>query len=84
MTEPTNMAEFTGNAEMWSVEQMLADSLSESQQGDRQRYGKAVVLWLDDSDGRFDVGYTQAQMSCSQMIALVEAAKAMFLEEMGY
>lgn len=83
MTKPISMAEHTGDACMWSPKQMLEDAVADCD-GDRERYRKAVVLWLDDSDGRFDVGYTQAGMNCSQMIALVEVAKTMFLEDMGY
>ena len=45
---------------------------------------KAIVLFLDDAQGKYDVGFCPAGLSLSQAVSLVEAAKAVFLREMGY
>jgi len=79
------LAETTGDAKMWTPEQMLEYSLSEVRSGGgREDVNKALVLFLTTTDGVYDVGCTQAGMSCSEMLALLEVAKAVLLKDMGY
>jgi len=79
------LAEATGDAKMWSPEQMLEYSLHEVQPGGgREEVNKALVLFLTNTDGAYDVNYTQAGMSCSEMLALLDVAKAVLLKDMGY
>jgi len=78
-----SMAEHTRDASRWSPDQALEDAFEEIRSGRRQA-NKVLVLFLDDSDGRYDVGFTQAGLSMSQAIALMEVAKPLFLDEMGY
>jgi len=79
------LAETTGDAIMWTPEQMLEYSLREVQSGgEREEVNKAMVLFLTNTDGVYDVGCTQAGMSCSEMLSLLEVAKAILLKDMGY
>jgi len=79
------LVEATGDAKMWTPEQMLEYSLHEVQPGGGLvEVNKALVLFLTNTDGDYKVGYTQAGMSCSEMLALLEVAKAVLLKEMGH
>jgi len=79
------LVEATGDAKMWTPEQMLEYSLHEVQPGGgREDVNKAIVLFLTTTDGVYDVNYTQAGMSCSEMLALLDVAKAVLLKDMGY
>ena len=62
---------------------MLADALS-SVREKRRTPTKAIVLFLDDTQGKYDVGFCQSGLSLSQAVSLIEAAKATLLREMGY
>jgi len=80
-----NLADATGDAKMWTPEQMLEYSLNEVRSGGgREEANKALVLFLTTTDGVYDVGCNQAGMSCSEMLALLEVAKAILLKDMGY
>ena len=59
----------------WTVEQMLADALAEVT-GQRVTPRKALVLFLDDTDGQCDVGFRQAGLTMSQGLALTNVAQA--------
>ena len=45
---------------------------------------KILCLAVNTSNGQYDVSFTQAGMSCSEMVALLEIAKQIFLKELGY
>ncbi|MGB2246173.1 MAG: hypothetical protein ACPH3N_00810 [Alcanivorax sediminis] len=47
-------------------------------------YGKGVLIMLDDYDEKYDVGYRNAGLSGSEMLALLEVVKTMILADMGY
>ena len=86
MPDDTNIAHLShrcNDATLWSVEQMLTDALSGVREK-RRTPTKAIVLFLDDAQGKYDVGFCPAGLSLSQAVSLVEAAKAVFLREMGY
>ena len=67
----------------WTVEQMLGTALAEVKSGDRKTT-KAVVIYLDDSEGGYAVGFTQAGLTMSQMLGLLDIAKAIVRSELGY
>jgi len=78
------LADAAGNAKMWSPEQMLEHSLNEARPGGgMEEANKALVLFLTDIDEDYKVGYIQAGMSCSEILALVEVTKTILLKEMG-
>lgn len=74
-----------GSNTSWTPEQMLEEALSDVRTGKRTAQ-KAMVLFLDTSDkeNNYIVGYSMSQISCSQAIALMRVAEAMFLSEMGF
>lgn len=45
---------------------------------------KAVLLLLNDEDGRYDVHFYGSNIRNSEMIALLEVMKASFVKRMGY
>ncbi|OEU65363.1 MAG: hypothetical protein BA863_01810 [Desulfovibrio sp. S3730MH75] len=46
---------------------------------------KLLVLALDEGDGsEYSISFIQSGMRMSQCLALCEAAKTLFLDEMGY
>lgn len=81
--KPISMAEYADDARRWSVEQMLEHAL-EDVRGGKRTANKAVLLWLADNKDNYDVGFIQAGMNASEMLALVEVAKTLFLSEMQY
>ena len=60
----------------------LADAKSELESGKRIA-NKVLILTLNDVDGGYDVGHYASDLSCAEMIALMEVAKARFLSYMG-
>lgn len=77
------MAHAKADSTYWSPEQMLEDALAQVRRGER-RGRKAVVIFLDESDDSYNVGWTQAGMKCSEMVGLAEVFKVDVLNEMGY
>ena len=78
-----HLSHHTHDGSRWTVEQMLADALSDVREH-RRTPTKALVLLLDEAEGRYDVGFNQSGLSMSQCLALVEVAKTLLLREMGY
>lgn len=83
--EVVSMAKAAGDAAYQSPEQILEEARAEFQEGG-EWHGrrKALVVSLDKSEGRFKVNYLNADMSCSEMIAVAEVLKAMAINDMGY
>lgn len=79
MSKISYLAHEVSNGDRWTVEQMLQDELEDL--GD---YNKALLLKLNDKDGDYDVTFTQAGLSMSQCLALLEVIKTVILKEMGY
>ena len=79
----SNLSHYLRDGSRWTVDQMLADTLSDVREH-RKAPTKALVLFLDDSDDKYDVGFVQAGLSMSQAIALIDVAKSVILKEMGY
>ena len=78
-----DLSKFSGDAGYRSVESMLADEIELISSGKRKA-NKAMVLFLDDKEGVFNAGFGNAGLSCSQMLALLEVAKTLVLDDMGY
>lgn len=83
MASVISLAEKSGNANHWTVEQMLEDLLEEVRSG-RRTATKAVVLLLDDSGERYDIGYRNAGMRLSELVTLMDVAKTDVKKDMGY
>ncbi len=73
----------TDDGSRWTVEQMLTDALAEVTE-QRTTATKALVLFLDDTDGQYAVGFRQSGLSMSQALALTHVAQSVLLREMGY
>lgn len=65
----------------WTPEQMLLDEAARIRRGERKA-NKAVVIFLDDEDGEYAVGWANAKMSRDEMVLLAEVFKAARLREM--
>ncbi len=69
------------DARMWTIPQMLRAAGSHAK---KQGYNKALVLFLDDTEDNYRVGYMQAGMRRSEMLSLCDVIKGVIKEEMGY
>ncbi len=77
----------TNCALSFSPTQVLASCQQEvgkPETGAFERAEKLLVLALDDRDGAYAVSWRQCGMKSSQIVALLEIAKAQILEDMGY
>jgi hypothetical protein len=84
MADPIELSEYTGSSMSWDVEGMLRHAIKQMQSGERVA-NKAIVIFLDDIDDGWDIGFTQAQMTHSEMVALMETLKHHLCNEMiGY
>lgn len=83
MSDVTPLSSRSRNSMHWDVPVMLRQLASEIEDGAVEA-GKAVVLTLDTTDGEYNVGFANAQMSSSEMLALLEVAKTVILNQMGY
>ena len=73
------LVDHVDDAKRWSVEDMLHDSIQEVGSGERE-CSKALVVFLDDTEGRYNMGFSNAGLSASESVALLEAAKKQFLK----
>ena len=71
-----------GDASAGSVLAMLHEATSDVTAGDR-KCQKAVLITLDEDEDRYDVAWHNAGMKGSEIIALLEAAKQMIMQQMG-
>lgn len=64
----------------------VSDLLLNSQQaGDSERFNKAFLLLLEqDEEGTYEVGFRNAGMRMSEVLALLEVAKTVVLRDLGY
>lgn len=81
-----NMANATGDGTLQSPKHALEDALkSIGEHGAFKSGKKLLILALDEGDGdEYSISFIQAGMRMSQCVALCEAAKTVFLDEMGY
>lgn len=84
MAEPIELSGYTGSSMSWSVEGMLRTALREVEKGERNA-NKAIVIFLNDEDGAWDIGFSQAQLAHSEIISILETLKHyLCLEMVGY
>jgi len=84
MAEPIELSDYTNSSMSWDVEGMLRHSIKQIQEGKREA-NKAIVVFLNDDDGAWDIGFTQAQLSHSEIISILETLKHyLCLEMVGY
>jgi hypothetical protein len=77
------LVEKTGNSLHWGVADMLRATAKEVESGERE-CTKALVLFLDDKNGEYNVGFTNAGMSMSECIALARIAESVILAMMEF
>jgi hypothetical protein len=76
------MAEKLNDGTLQTVEQLF-EILPEFSK-EHPDHTKALVILLNEKDGGYNACFIQAGMTCSQMIALLEVTKTMFLKDMNY
>ena len=81
MSNVISMADFANNATYVSPEQALESAMERVKEA---KTPKVLILLLDDATGDYNVGFRQAGMKCSEMVALLEVFKQTMLQEMGY
>ena len=74
MSKVISLAERTDDNRKWSLEQMLEETLREVRAGEI-RATKAVLIFVDDSEGRYDNGVRSCNISASDTIRLCEITK---------
>ena len=69
-----------------TVKQLLQDELDRwnDPEWEEDIPPKAVILYLDDSDGQYYVSWAQAGLRMSGCISLCELGKERFKDELGY
>lgn len=82
MGSVTSLADRKRDATLWTPEQALDDALHDVQIGNIKAT-KVLIVFLDDSEGKFDPAFTQSGMSASECLALLEVGKLLFYKEMG-
>lgn len=85
MDNVINMANATGNGTMQTPEQALQLAMDDiGNCGALKKGKKLLILALDETNDQYDISFIQAGMKMSECLALCEAAKIIFLEEMGH
>ncbi len=86
MKKVTNLGEKTGSSLHWSAVQALERVKQDHMPGGPlENHNKVITISLESNgDGEYEVAYCQAGMRLSECIALLECAKALLLEQMGY
>ena len=80
-----SLAEKTESSTMWSPEDALREALKDLEEGGRwEGRRKLIVLALDDEDGNYSVSYVNAGCKASEMLAILEIAKKVVEQSMGY
>ena len=80
----TKRALKSGDNRAWTPVECLLDCAEDIRSGATE-CDKLLILRLNTKDGAtFDVGCNAAQLKASEIIAVLEVAKAMILEDMGY
>lgn len=82
----TNISTKTRSSLSSSPEQILNEALKllESEGTSFYQCKKMIIIALDDNDGKYDINYKNAGMSCSECIAVVELLKVILKKQMGY
>jgi hypothetical protein len=70
-----------------TVRELLQDAIKyidENPESIAGRSRKALIIFLDDTEGNYDTRFSQAGMRMSECVTLCEVAKYPFLEKMRY
>lgn len=78
----TYLADCTGDSMKWTVDQMLRDAVNEVSSG-RRTPTKAIVIYLDDSDNGYHVGFSQSGMRLSEIVALTTVLNHILARDLG-
>ena len=68
---------------LWTPVECLRDVIHDIE-SERVKVHRLLVLRVNTDDEKFDVGYSAAGAKGSEILAMLECAKAMVLQEMGY
>lgn len=80
-----SLGKHTNNAKFMSPEDTLKDALEQLKEGgDLHGFTKLAVIGVDDRDDRYAIDWRQCGMKQSEFLALLEAAKMLVLNNMGY
>lgn len=82
MGELVLLADETENATLSDLATVLQHEATQVRIGKR-RANKALILFLDDEDGAFSIGFRNVNMRCSQGLAVLEVVKIDLLRNMG-
>ncbi len=83
MNNITYLADIHNNGTLDTPLHVL-ESVKERIESGQESPTKLVVISLDDSSGLYDIKWQQAGMKMSEMLALLEIAKSVVINEMGY
>jgi hypothetical protein len=81
------MALAKDDAKLWVPKDMLRDAIQDIEKAkpDETRSApKAIVIWLDDRNGEYTISFNQAGMKSSEILGLLEVAKATILRGIGH
>lgn len=79
------IGELRNDASLMTPELVLRDAMQEFDVGQRwSGWPKVLVIALDDRDGNYRIGFTQAGLRCSEMVSLIEVLKVKMLAHMGF
>lgn len=67
----------------WTPVECLLDAAEDIRSG-AVACDKLLVLRINTTDEKFNVGYNAANIKASEILAALECAKAQILQEMGY
>ena len=84
--KPSNVVSLAGavnDAAFWTVEEMLLDALEDVRSGKRSQK-KALLLLLDDENGRFNISFSNAQMKPTEMITVASCFSSEIQSLLGY
>lgn len=85
MTNIIDLGKKSGDAGHTSPRAALEDAIScLGKEGAFKKGNKLLVLCLDDTDGKYEISFINAQMKMSQCVCLCEVSKQLFLKEMNY
>jgi hypothetical protein len=79
--------EHSNNSAHITVRELLQDAIKyidENPDSVAGRSRKALIIFLDDTEGNYDTRFSQAGMKMSECVALCEIGKYPFLEQMKY
>lgn len=77
------LAEHADRNDLITPELLCRDAMMDYQRGELTQ-AKALILFLDDTDGMFDVRFRSAQMKCSEMLAVLRCFEAKLLRMMNH